>query len=68
MKEMTIIALLSSLCLVDEQFYTHRYVIERTFAWMDAFKILLIRFEKTTQNWISFILLACITITIRQFK
>jgi len=65
MIEMTIIALLSSLCLVDEEFYAHRYVIEGTFAWMNAFKALLMRFEKTTQNWITFICLAHITLYIR---
>jgi transposase len=52
----------------DDEFYAHRYVIERTFAWMDAFKALLIRFEKTTQNWISFICLACIMLYINHFK
>ena len=32
-------------CLFDELLYKNRFVIERTNAWMDAFKALLVRFE-----------------------
>ncbi|MEM6299205.1 MAG: transposase [Bacteroidota bacterium] len=34
----------------DEEFYKVRFVIERSFAWLDAFKALLIRYEKTARN------------------
>jgi transposase len=48
----------------DEEFYQHRVVIERSFAWLDAYKALLIRFEKTARNWlncniVAFIMLIC---------
>lgn len=35
----------------DEQMYKLRYVNERTFAWLDSFKTLLIRFDTLTRNW-----------------
>lgn len=35
----------------DEKVYQLRFVIERTFAWMDAFRTLLVRFDVTTRNW-----------------
>jgi len=52
----------------DPQFYQKRYVIERTFAWLDAYKALLIRYEKTARNWLSFNILAFIAITIKKSK
>jgi transposase len=43
----------------DEQLYKQRYVVERTNAWLDGFKGLLVRYEKKikswmTQHWIAF--------------
>lgn len=35
----------------DPELYKARTVIERSFAWMDGFKALLIRYETTTRNW-----------------
>jgi transposase len=37
----------------DEQLYKERYVIERTNAWLDSFKTLLVRFEKNINNWMA---------------
>ena len=36
----------------DEQLYKQRYVIERTNAWIDGFKTLLIRYDGLTKTWI----------------
>ncbi|RZK09562.1 MAG: hypothetical protein EOO43_21155 [Flavobacterium sp.] len=36
----------------DELLYQNRFVIERAFAWLDAFKALLIRYETTALNWL----------------
>lgn len=35
----------------DELLYKTRYINERTFAWMDSYRTLLIRFDTTTQSW-----------------
>ncbi|GAB3509010.1 hypothetical protein GCM10027442_16030 [Emticicia fontis] len=35
----------------DEILYQNRFVIERAFAWLDAFKALLIRYEVKSLNW-----------------
>lgn len=37
----------------DPELYKHRAVIEHAFAWMDAFKSLLIRFETSARNWLN---------------
>jgi len=37
----------------DEQLYKVRYVIERTNAWLDSFKMLLVRFEKNINSWMA---------------
>ena len=37
----------------DEQLYKERYVIERTNAWLDGFKGLLIRYEKKVKSWMT---------------
>ena len=44
--------------IFDDELYKGRYVIERTNAWVDGFKALLIRFEFSVQNWISLHLMA----------
>lgn len=48
--------------LFDELLYENRQVIEHSFAWLDAFKALLVRFEKTARNWISLVLLGFLVI------
>jgi len=37
----------------DEELYKERYVIERTNAWLDGFKGLLIRYEKKVKSWMT---------------
>ena len=44
--------------IFDNELYKGRYVIERTNAWIDGFKALLIRFEFSVQNWVSLHLMA----------
>ncbi len=39
--------------LLDDQLYKERFSVERTNAWIDAFKALLIRFETKALNWLS---------------
>ncbi len=36
----------------DEQLYKRRYVIERTNAWIDGFKMLLVRYEGRVTTWL----------------
>jgi len=52
--------------LFDELLYKCRFVIERTNAWMDAFKALLIRFETNKIHWKALNLLAFSVILLRQ--
>lgn len=37
----------------DELLYVSRLVVEHSFAWLDAFKALLVRYEKKARNWLS---------------
>lgn len=46
--------------------YRNRYVIERAFAWLDAFKALLIRYETSAINWLSINVLGMIACFIRK--
>jgi hypothetical protein len=52
--------------LFDNELYKGRYVIERTNAWIDGFKALLVRFEFLVQNWISLHLMAFSVILLRK--
>ena len=49
----------------DPVVYKKRFVNERTFAWIDKFKRLLIRFERKSVNWMGFHLLAYMLINLR---
>ena len=51
--------------LLDDQLYKERFSVERTNAWMDAFKTLLVRFETKTETWLSLHYLAFALILIR---
>lgn len=42
----------------DETLYKTRYVNERSFAWMDSFRTLLVRFDTTTESWLNWHYLA----------
>jgi Transposase DDE domain len=45
--------------------YKDRFVIERTFAWIDKFRTLLIRFERKDVYWLGFHFLAFTLINLR---
>ncbi len=50
----------------DGLLYKHRFVVERTNAWLDAFKAILIRFETNKIHWKALNLLAFCVILLRQ--
>ncbi|MEA5403313.1 hypothetical protein VB776_10330 [Arcicella sp. DC2W] len=54
--------------IFDEELNKGRYVIERTNAWLDGFKALLVRFEFLVQNWISLHFMAFSIILIRKIS
>jgi transposase len=50
----------------DGLFYKSRTVIEHAFAWLDAFKALIIRYEVTARNWFSWNAIGFAAIAIRK--
>lgn len=52
----------------DELLYEQRVVIERTNAWLDGYKTLLVRFETKASNWLALHWLAFSSLLIRQLK
>ena len=52
----------------DDQLYKDRYVIERTNAWLDSFKGLLIRFEKKSKSWMAQHWMAFSVLLLRKIK
>lgn len=52
----------------DEDLYQNRYVIERTNAWLDGFKGLLIRYEKKIKSWMAQHFLAFATLLLRKLN
>ena len=38
---------------VDDELYKERFVVERTNAWLDGFKSIIIRYETKAQNWLA---------------
>ncbi len=52
--------------LLDDLLYKERYSIERTNAWMDAFRSLLNRFDTTVSSWKSFNYIAFMVILLRK--
>ncbi|MHB8260799.1 MAG: IS5/IS1182 family transposase, partial [Bacteroidia bacterium] len=52
--------------LFDDLLYKARYVIERTNAWLDSFKAILIRFETNKKHWKVLNLIAFSMILLRQ--
>ncbi|MFT4156179.1 MAG: transposase [Parafilimonas sp.] len=52
----------------DEELYKRRTKIEHANAWMDAFKALLIRYEKLVATWMALQWLAIITLFCRKLK
>lgn len=49
----------------DKAVYKKRFVCERTFAWIDKFKRLLVRFERKNVYWMGFHFLAFTLINLR---
>jgi transposase len=49
----------------DEQLYKERYVIERTNAWMDGFKTLLVRYEVKINTWMAAHFMAFVSIFLK---
>lgn len=45
-------------CFKDDLLYKERFCVERTNAWLDAFKAILIRFETLSQTWLALHFLA----------
>jgi len=52
--------------LFDDLLYEYRFVIERTNAWLDAFKAILVRFETNAIHWKALNLIAFCVILLRQ--
>jgi len=55
-----------SYTVFDELLYRTRFVIERTNAWLDAFKAILVRFETNNLHWKGLLLLAFSVILLRR--
>ena len=52
--------------LFDDLLYKCRFVVERTNAWLDAFKAILVRFETNAVHWKALNLLAFCVILLRK--
>lgn len=50
----------------DDELYKRRMVIEHTFAWLDSFKGLLVRYETKLKNWTAMNVIGFIVIFIRR--
>ncbi len=50
----------------DEKLYRQRTAIERTNAWLDGFKTLLVRYETNVDNWLAFHFLAFTVLLLRK--
>ena len=50
----------------DAGLYRQRTAIERTNAWLDSFKTLLVRYEANAQNWLAFHFLAFTVLPLRK--
>ena len=49
----------------NRDIYKNRFVVERTFAWIDKFRTLLVRFERKDIYWLGFHYLAFTLINLR---
>lgn len=50
----------------DDELYRQRTAIERTNAWLDGFKTLLVRYETSVENWMAFHFLAFAVLLLRK--
>lgn len=46
--------------------YRHRWIVERTFAWLGARRRLLVRWEKKLSNYVGFTLLGCLSLLLHR--
>lgn len=53
--------------LFDEEMYRERWIVERTNAWMDGFKAVLVRFDTTISSWKGWNFLAFLVIFLKKF-
>jgi transposase len=51
---------------LDPELYRERTAVERTNAWLDSFKTLLVRFETNAENWLAFHFLAFAVLLLRK--
>lgn len=56
------------LYVFDNQLYRRRFVVEQLNAWVDGFKGLVIRYETTSRNWMSFHYIAFLIIFVRKLN
>jgi len=47
--------------------YRHRWIIERTNAWLHSFRRLVTRYERRPDIYLAFVHVACMLIALRQF-
>ena len=52
--------------MFDEEMYKERWIVERTNAWMDGFKAVLIRFDTTISSWKGWNFLAFLVIFLKK--
>lgn len=52
--------------MFDEEMYKERWIVERTNAWMDGFKAVLIRFDTTISSWKGWNCLASLVIFLKK--
>ncbi|MCF6332221.1 MAG: hypothetical protein L3J11_02975 [Draconibacterium sp.] len=50
----------------DDLLYKYRFVVERTNAWLDAFKAILVRFETNKIHWKALNIIAFCVILLRR--
>ena len=53
--------------LFDEEMYKERWIVERTNAWMDGFKAVLVRFDTTISSWQGWNFIAFLVIFLKKF-
>jgi hypothetical protein len=54
--------------IFDDELYKDRSIIEHSNAWVDGFKALLVRFEFSVRNWVSFHFIAFSVIFLRKIN
>lgn len=47
--------------------YKRRWKVERVFAWLQNFRRVLARYDRYLENYLSFVLLGCIVILLRNY-